>query len=258
MADDVIRLITRGDDWGAFRSGNLAIIDAFRHGILRNASLMVPGPHFSHAVHLVKDEPDLCLGLHVTLTSEWDAPRWGPISPPETVPSLVDSDGCFFHETMDLHRDELNFEEVVREARAQLAVARSFGLDIRYMDEHMGLNWLFRPHDTTRQRVGEVLRELAWQEGLVWHLDVAQTALPFQTLTEVQETLRNLMAGTHLLITHPTYEGQEIQQIVNCENPLPGLVAQVRQNDHYLLCHPEVMKTIQEKQIVLARYDEVK
>ncbi|GCE23379.1 ChbG/HpnK family deacetylase [Dictyobacter kobayashii] len=76
-----IHLITRGDDMGAFQAGNQAIINAYKHGILRNASIMMPAPYLHEAIELAKGEPGLCLGLHITLTSEWDVPRWGPLSP---------------------------------------------------------------------------------------------------------------------------------------------------------------------------------
>ena len=91
-----IRLITRGDDCGAALSGNAAIRDAFREGILRNTSVMVPGPVVEEAAQMLAHERDLCFGLHCTLTAEWDRVRWGPVLPPDRVPSLVDRRGHFY------------------------------------------------------------------------------------------------------------------------------------------------------------------
>ena len=251
-----IRLLTRGDDLGAFQAGNRAIVDAFQHGILRNTSLMVPAPHFHHAAHLVKQFPGLCLGLHITLTAEWDTPRWGPVSPPETVPSLVDQDGSFFRTTQELFRHHVNMDEVICEVKAQLHLARSFGLDIRYLDEHMGIGWIFHPEDAQRTPLSEAFKAIAREAGLVWEKDVAHLVhLPPGQQT-LPETLRQLQAGTYLLITHPAYIDAETQQVVGQEHTQPGDFARSRWPDYQLLCDPEIMHIINERHIQLIRYDE--
>lgn len=45
-----IRLVTRGDDSGSCATANRAILDAHRHGILKNTSLIVSGPVLDDAV----------------------------------------------------------------------------------------------------------------------------------------------------------------------------------------------------------------
>ncbi|GCE50515.1 hypothetical protein EI42_04335 [Thermosporothrix hazakensis] len=258
MTDGEIRLITRGDDCGMFRAGNLAIVDAFERGILRNASIMVPAPQFEHAARLLKNRSGLCLGLHVTLTAEWDRPRWGAVSPPETVSSLLDEDQCFFRSSMELFQHGVEPEEVVREVRAQLARARSYGLDIRYLDEHMGIGWVYQQHDPEiRWRIMDALRELAQQEGLIWTRDLVPTLPAPQSVAELRDLLTTLSEGTYLLITHPASASQEIHLTTNRDNPVPGQVARARQNDYALLCHQEILRVVQEQRIRLTRYDEI-
>jgi chitin disaccharide deacetylase len=256
-ARGIIRLITRGDDMGAFQAGNQAIVDACKHGILRNASLMMPGPQIAHAVRLLKEVPELCLGLHVTLTSEWDSPRWGPISAREDVPSLVDADGFFFPHPDDLFRQGGVLEEALREVRAQLACARSFGLDIRYLDEHMGVGWLFDPADRRRTRLSQALRNLAHEEGLVWHEDIADLRRVESGTRELSQVFRRLEQGTYLLITHPAYFEPEMQAVVGQSSQKPGTVALARLHDYQQLCDPLVMRAVHERGIGLSRYDDV-
>lgn len=40
--------------------------------------------------------PDASVGLHLTLTSEWDQFRWRPILSASEIPTLVAPEGAFF------------------------------------------------------------------------------------------------------------------------------------------------------------------
>jgi predicted glycoside hydrolase/deacetylase ChbG (UPF0249 family) len=252
-----IHLITRGDDLGTFQAGNRAIVDAFQHGILRNASLMVPAPNFLHAAYSVKNLPGLCLGLHITLTSEWITPRWGPISPPEVVPSLVDKNRCFFPTSKDLFRHGVVIGEAMREVRAQLALARSLKLDIRYLDEHMGVGWIYEHTDSEHKRLTNAFRQLAYEEGLIWHEDIANMRKLDINQLGLLKSLDKLQAGSYVMITHPAYAEPETQAVVGQSYSRPGEFAHARMHDYQLLCDPEVARIVRERKIQLARYDEV-
>ncbi|GCE30977.1 hypothetical protein KDA_64610 [Dictyobacter alpinus] len=249
-----IRLITRGDDMGAFQAGNQAIISAYEYGILRNASIMMPAPHIQQAIALAKQVPDLCLGLHITLTSEWNSPRWGPIAAPEQVTSLLDQEGFFFRSSDDLFKNGVILDELLLEARAQLALARAWNLNIRYMDEHMGIGWLFS--DSEDRRFSHALQLLAHQEGLIWHQDLALQPLYCNTAGDLQSLLQNISAGDYVLITHPAYDNEEMQQVTGGNSPDAGQMAQERDNDRQMLCDPGVLQIIQDRAIILRRYDE--
>jgi predicted glycoside hydrolase/deacetylase ChbG (UPF0249 family) len=132
-----IRLITRGDDSGSNHTANTAILDAFRNGMLRNTSVMVSAPAVEEAARLLAGEVGLCCGLHATINAEWDRVRWGPVLPPEQVPSLVDEHGHFFQTTRATHDNGPVLAEIMAELQAQLDRARELGFDIRYADMHM-------------------------------------------------------------------------------------------------------------------------
>src|ERR1051325_11343648 len=61
------RLIVNADDFGRSSSINKAIIRAYREGILTSASLMVNEPSCAEAVALAKQNPNLGIGLHLTM-----------------------------------------------------------------------------------------------------------------------------------------------------------------------------------------------
>ena len=83
------RLIVNADDFGRSASINQAVIRAHREGILTTASLMVNEPAVEEAVALARENPELGVGLHLTLLCGHSA------LPPEQIPGLVDAKGEF-------------------------------------------------------------------------------------------------------------------------------------------------------------------
>ena len=89
MRDDEIRLIVRGDDIGSSHAANVACIESYRDGIMRSVEVMVPCPWFAEAVEMLNENPGLDVGIHLTLTSEWEKCKWRPLT---YGPSLVNED----------------------------------------------------------------------------------------------------------------------------------------------------------------------
>src|SRR5690606_28551901 len=93
---DTKLLIIHADDIGVSYSENSASKEAFKAGLVNSGSIMVPCPWFPEIANYVKSNPRADLGLHLTLTSEWNLYKWGPVAPKEKVPSLVNDKGCFY------------------------------------------------------------------------------------------------------------------------------------------------------------------
>lgn len=70
-------LLIHGDDFGVAHSVNLATEEALEKGWITSASMMVPCSWFPEAAKFAREHPDLDLGLHLTLTTWWDAPWRG-------------------------------------------------------------------------------------------------------------------------------------------------------------------------------------
>ena len=86
------RLIVRGDDMGYSHAGNEALIKCYKEGIETSIEVIVPSPWFPEAVKLLKENPTVDVGVHLTITSEWDNVKWRPLS---DCPSLRDVNGNF-------------------------------------------------------------------------------------------------------------------------------------------------------------------
>src|SRR5205823_10804591 len=85
----VRRLVVGGDDFGAAREVNAAIVRAHREGILTSTSLMVTGDAAAEAVALARENPRLAVGLHLVLA------QGRPSARREEIPGLRARDGEF-------------------------------------------------------------------------------------------------------------------------------------------------------------------
>lgn len=254
MSTARVRLVTRGDDAGSAQAANTAVLAAYRDGILRNASVMIPAPYIEGAAMLLASETGLCCGLHMTLTAEWDRLRWGPVLPSSRVPSLVQPDGTFFPTTRALRERGPLPAEIMAEMQAQLDRARALGFDIRYADSHMG--WESAVPGIDARIAGWCARE-----GLVYTGgDLPSLPRVAQDVDPVARFLAQVDAaspGTYLFVTHPGADTPEMRVLGH--DGYPGArVAEERDSDRRLLTDPRVIARFQAGDVTLARYDEIR
>ena len=93
---DARLLILNADDLVVSHSEDLASLAALDKNLITSATVMVPCPWFTEVAAYAKAHLEKDLGLHLTLTSEWQNYRWEPVSPRALVPSLIGQDGYFY------------------------------------------------------------------------------------------------------------------------------------------------------------------
>lgn len=241
------RLVIRADDAGSSLSANRAILQCARDGLARNVSLMAPGPFIQDAAQVLAGLEGVDFGLHVTLSSEWDAPRWGPAASARQVPLLLDADGAFTRAPQVLAGRGVSPEmlaQIETEVVAQLARLRGLGFAVKYLDEHMGVGWL--------PGVRERLQVLAAREGLI-------VAHPIESLPPGGSLLAQLDAapdGDWLFVTHPAFDDAEMQSVGNADFA-PGQIARERDADRALLLDWKLRRELEARQVLVARYSEV-
>src|SRR5713226_10209890 len=133
---DAKLLILNADDLAVSHSEDVASLSALDQKLISSATVMVPCPWFTEVAAYAKTHPDADLGLHLTLTSEWQTFRWGPIASRALVPSLVGPDGYFYTSVAEVVK-HAKLDEVELEIRAQIERAKSMGVEPSHLDAHM-------------------------------------------------------------------------------------------------------------------------
>ncbi|MGY4688376.1 chitin disaccharide deacetylase [Salibacterium sp. K-3] len=121
-------LIINADDFGYSKGVNYGIMDAHTSGVLTSTTLMTNMPEASHACGLAAANPELGVGIHLTLTC-------GPplVSGHQTI---VDEQGKFRTLSYYSGSYDINEEEVYQEWKAQIERAVQFGITPTHLDSH--------------------------------------------------------------------------------------------------------------------------
>jgi chitin disaccharide deacetylase len=227
---DAKLLIVHADDLGMAHSVNAAAMAAFEAGSISSGSIMVPCDWFEEIAEYAKNRPDLDIGLHLTLTSEWDVPRWRPVAARRQVASILDPDG-FFHRSVAAFAACARMDEVEVELRAQIDRALASGVTPTHLDSHMFALYHNQALLETFARVARAYN-LPFLMARAWHRigDGPTTQLPsgacfdwiIQAWPEVapnawpryyNRILRAIPSGVTLLIVHPAYDDSEMRAL---------------------------------------------
>jgi len=134
---DAKLLIVHADDIGLARAVNIATAQAFETGGITSGSIMVPCPWFPDFAAYYREHQPMDVGIHITLTAEWDYYKWGGISPAGEISSLLDEHGHFYS-TVEEVGQHAEPAEVETEIRAQIERALALGIRPTHLDTHMG------------------------------------------------------------------------------------------------------------------------
>ena len=130
-------VILHADDIGMCYEANQAAKYYLENELIQSAAAMVPCPWFNDIAAWAVKNPDEDVGLHLTLTSEWQTYRWGGISDPHDITGLLDSDGYLWRDVRNVAANA-SPEEIEREIRAQIERSIQMGLRPGHIDTHMG------------------------------------------------------------------------------------------------------------------------
>lgn len=257
--DNEIRLLVRSDDMGVAQAVNEACLESVKHGIARSIEVIVPGPWFLQAVDMLKANPEIDVGVHLDLTSEWSGLKWGPIS--KNVPSLVDENGHFYPTTTQREGWENNtgflesnwkIEEVERELRAQIETALRLLPNVTHLSSHMGTA------TSTAELMALTIR-LSKEYKLPIQLPNIKYAGKFgersdsteQRLSAMIDLIERLSPGLWLLVEHPGLDTAEMRSISNqgYKN-----VAEDRSNVTEVFTNEKIQAAIKKRGIRLVSY----
>jgi predicted glycoside hydrolase/deacetylase ChbG (UPF0249 family) len=134
-------VIFHADDIGMCHASVAAYTELIEFGLISSAATMTPCGWFpATAVYCRTHQashPHIDMGVHITLTSEWNNYRWGPLSTRDASTGLLDDEGYFFARSAPL-QERAQAGAVRREVAAQIDRALAAGIDVTHMDSHMG------------------------------------------------------------------------------------------------------------------------
>ncbi|PWB52974.1 MAG: hypothetical protein C3F13_10135 [Anaerolineales bacterium] len=136
FSDNDRLVIIHTDDIGMCQASVQAYSELFDFGLISSGATMVPSSWFPAVVAYCRQNISTDMGVHLTLTSEWDNYRWSPISTSDKRSGMIDPAGYFYHtsEEAQLSGDP---EAVRTELQAQLNRALSAGIVVTHLDTHM-------------------------------------------------------------------------------------------------------------------------
>jgi len=260
-------LILHGDDLGVAHSVNIASLDAIDRGAISSASIMMPTPWVTEVAAYAKAHPDADLGLHLTLTSEWETYRWGSVASKDQVPSLLDADGTFPSDVPPVAA-RAKPAEVERELRAQVERALAMGIHPTHLDSHMGALFVTNdliatyikiareyhlpflamrgnPPGVTRVPLGP--NDIVFDDVIVASPDVARDHWKEFYL----ETIAKLKPGLNEIIVHLGHDDSELQAVTVNHEPYG---AAWRQRDYDVVNSAEFRKALKDNNVIVIRY----
>jgi predicted glycoside hydrolase/deacetylase ChbG (UPF0249 family) len=259
---DARLLIINADDFGMCHSVNAAILRSLQEGVVCSTTLMATCPWALHAMRLLRENPELPFGVHLTVICESVDYRWGPLTAGDKVPSLLDETGYFYSpERIPEFLAHARLDELEVEFRAQIETVSAAKLTPTHLDWHC-------LHSGGRTDVFEMTIGLAREYGLA--LRVYERPLVEKTqaqglptadhnlldsfrletagkATRYAQLLRDLPVGLSEWAVHPGLEDGELSAI-------QPEGARVRQTDLDFLISSDARQIIRQEGITLLSY----
>jgi len=268
------------DDAGMSYDSDRGTIKALEEGVATSTSVMMPCPWVPHMAAYLKSHPQVDAGLHLTLNSEWDNYRWGPLVGKPAAPGLVDPQGYLWQRVEDV-LNHASVEEFEKEIRAQIDKAQAVGITPTHLDSHMG-TCFYEPFIESYVKVGiekkipvlmigghmqyagaeigkfqlllRALGERVWKAGLpvIDDLVTQPTSGPdyAQRKQQLLKLLTEMKPGVTQIIMHCTAPTEVFAQISSS--------GKAREAELRLMLDPDIRSFIKKQGIVLTTWRELK
>lgn len=251
-------LLIRCDDLGMSHSVNMAFKELMESGLMFSASVMFPCAWYQEAVDILKANPQITVGIHLTLNAEWKNYRWGPVSGKDKVPSLVDKDGYFFPSRATFFANNPKTEEVEIELRAQIERAINSGLRISYLDYHMGTA-------VDKPELRSIVEKLAKEYGLAisrYFGEVDVESMYAVEINKKHDYLLNLIekiepGKINLLVCHVGKDHPELRAMIDMNSFGLSEMSKHREAELNALVSAKLQNIFEKNNIKLINYNDL-
>lgn len=240
------KLIVNADDMGFCEAVNYGIISAYQNGIVRSCTIMAGMPGFEHAVKLLKENPGLGCGVHLTLSLE------KPIL--SSVKTIVDEKGYFHRRITNELVDQFDLKEVYEEFCAQIEKVKEAGIEITHLDSHHHVHTLKSLAPVIKQIVNKY--QLPIRGGFETDIQYDKVIPLIDSFYGEQVRVDYFELNiAHIreydcvdLMSHPAFIDEYLTQKTSY-----GIQ---RMKEYSILTDAKVMKFLEQQQIILTNYKE--
>jgi predicted glycoside hydrolase/deacetylase ChbG (UPF0249 family) len=264
-------LIIHADDLAVAHSEDAASFEALDKHAVTSASIMVPCPWLTEVAAYAKSHPEADLGLHLTLSSEWETYRWGSVESKDRVPSLYDPSGYLWPDTGSAVT-HIKPEEAEREIRAQIDRAIAMGIHPTHLDSHMAVLFtrpdIFAVYAKVAHAYNlpflaaflgtskEMRASLAPNDIVLDSVVIANPSIhPGEWRDFYVNAIKNLKPGVNEIIVHLGLDDAELEAIT-IDHPDYG--AAWRQRDYDAVTSPEFKKALADSHVILIGWKDLK
>ncbi|MFX0061431.1 MAG: polysaccharide deacetylase family protein [Candidatus Hermodarchaeota archaeon] len=273
-------VIVHIDDMAMSHAANEASFECLEFGIASCGSVIAPAPWLMEAALKYQKNKHFDVGVHLTLTCEYDTYRWRPLSSVDPKTGLFDEEG-YFWKTVEQAAANVDPEAATEEMRSQIELALHNGIDVTHIDSHMGT--IFHPKFiqgylsiAKEYRVPALLprptKELIEAKGLGEYTDLLQgfmkqlekSELPFidyvvdhplgkseERTTIYMQLFDSLKPGLTHLYFHPAKNRSELKALSH--HSIPG-----RHEDYLAFTDPKLKEHVERIGVKIIGYREIR
>jgi len=253
-------LILHGDDLGVAHSVDAASLDALDRGAITSASIMMPTPWVTEVAAYARAHPNADLGLHLTLTSEWETYRWGSVEARDKVQSLLDSTGTFPSDVPPVVA-RAKVAEVELELHGQVERALALGIRPTHLDSHMGAlfgsaeliaTYIKVAHDYRLPFLAPRGLPVGPNDVVLDQIVIAGPEVARDKWKQFYlDAIAGLKPGLTEMIVHLGHDDAELQAVTANHEPYGSAW---RQRDYDVVTSAEFKKALADNHVVLVRW----
>jgi predicted glycoside hydrolase/deacetylase ChbG (UPF0249 family) len=265
-------LVILADDVGIYHSANQASFTALNQRAVTSGTVLQTSPWLTEVAAYAKQHPEISLGVHLALSSEYNTYRWGPVASRDQVPTLLDPTGYLFAHGSDTV-EHAKPAEIDRELRAQVERALQFGLNPDFVDSHQRALFsneeLFRiymkvAHDyklpfvigRDRATGGKFVAAVSDKDIVLDSVIVIPSTTPSEDwLGFYTRAVKALKPGLYQLYVHLCFDDAEAEAI-SVDHTAYG--AAWRQRDFNVMTSPEFKKALADNHVILVSWKDLK
>jgi predicted glycoside hydrolase/deacetylase ChbG (UPF0249 family) len=130
-------LLIHADDLGLSKSVNETSLESLLNNTVSSASVIMNAKKVQEIADFSNKNPEIDLGVHLTVTSEWKIHKWGGILPKNDIQSLLNSQNNFYWNKRKFTKYQ-RLDQLYNELQAQVDLAISMGMNVSHIDSHEG------------------------------------------------------------------------------------------------------------------------